>query len=64
MNLPKQSRPVIRDVTRDPIRARVEPQQLERCLQLCTLRVPAGPARELCKQNCYEVWPINGGAVA
>jgi hypothetical protein len=24
MNLPKQSRPVIRDVSRDPIRARVE----------------------------------------
>jgi hypothetical protein len=27
MNLPKQSRPVIRDVTRDPIRIRVEGAQ-------------------------------------
>ena len=36
MNLPKQSRPVIRDVSRDPIRARVEGAQTY-CETQCAL---------------------------
>jgi hypothetical protein len=35
MNLPKQSRPVIREVSRDPIGARVEGAQLMACLNWC-----------------------------
>jgi hypothetical protein len=55
MNLPKQSRPVMRDVSRDPIRARVEPQQedwLGPCLAFCHQRMAPGYPRDFCIANC------------
>ena len=67
MNLPKQSRPITRDVTRDPIRARVEGAQgdppvpqlpdLGRCLELCRTRFPPGkPGQNFCIENCWHVY--------
>jgi hypothetical protein len=66
MNLPKQSRPVIRDVTGDPIRARVEGAQrdppvpqlpgLGRCLELCRTRFPPGHGQDFCIENCWAVF--------
>jgi hypothetical protein len=41
MNPPKQSRPVIRKVSRDPIRARVEGAQTY-CERQCALYAPPG----------------------
>jgi hypothetical protein len=61
MNLPKQSRPVMRDVSRDPIRARVEgaqhadpwrPDPLQDCLRRCWM-LP-GPEGGACASRCYE----------
>jgi hypothetical protein len=61
MNLPKQSRPVIRDVSRDPIRPRVEGAQpppnplLAQCLAFCQRMAPGYP-REFCTTNCYGTY--------
>jgi hypothetical protein len=61
MNLPKQSRPVIRDVSRGPIRARVEGAQPEPnpwlgpCLEFCN-RMAEGYPREFCIRNCYGTY--------
>jgi hypothetical protein len=62
MNLPKQARPVMRDVSRDPIGARVEGAQpeppnpwLNTCLQFCYSR-PPGEFRDFCIQTCYGTY--------
>jgi hypothetical protein len=63
MNLPKQSRPVIRDVSREPIRARVQGAQVDpvpnpwflrfqACLNRC--RMLPGPEGGACASRCYE----------
>jgi hypothetical protein len=59
MNLPKQSRPVIRDVTRAPITAQIEGAQpwigghrnplLTQCLQGCA-------GYQFCENACYAVY--------
>lgn len=63
MNLPKQSRPVIRDVSRAPIIARVEGAQpwigehrnplLIQCLQFCRNYPHLG---QFCIDNCYGTY--------
>jgi hypothetical protein len=58
MNLPKQSRPVIRDVSRDPIKARVEgaqPPFLSICLAACR-RMPAR-LYVTCEMGCHAGRP-------
>jgi hypothetical protein len=65
MNLPKQSRPVIRDVSRDPIRARVEGAQpvigghrtlLAQCLQFCAGYGHNPQFQQHCIQTCYGTY--------
>jgi hypothetical protein len=59
MNLPKQSRPVIRDVSRDPISARVEaaqPSFISICLAACR-RMPLLGDRIACENNCHRGRP-------
>jgi hypothetical protein len=55
MNLPKQSRPVIRDVSRDPIWARVRaaqpPSNISICLQWCRVMCPRNYAG--CEMSCH-----------
>jgi hypothetical protein len=60
MNLPKQSRPITRDVSRDPITARVQGAQVDpvpnpwllQCLNRC--RLLPGPEGGACASGCYE----------
>jgi hypothetical protein len=53
MNLPKQSRPVIRDVSREPIRARVEGAQptVGDCLRWCAANCRRNYAG--CEMQCH-----------
>jgi hypothetical protein len=54
MNLPKQSRPVMRDVSRGPIRAQVEGAQLDTCLWACRRTYPQpGEDRNICEGLCH-----------
>jgi hypothetical protein len=54
MNLPKQSRPVIRDVSRDPIRALVEGAQTY-CERQCALySSPGSNAWARCVSFCEQ----------
>jgi len=57
MNLPKQSRPVIRDVSREPIRAHVEGAQTF-CERWCAqLQPPGSNAFNTCIYFCQrEGW--------
>ena len=52
MNLPKQSHPVIRDVSRDPIRARVGGAQW----------VEKAPVDPRCFENCRNLPPLEAVA--
>jgi len=55
MNLPKQSRPVIREVSRDPIRARVEGAQTP-CEIYCANEQPPGSnAWHQCVARCRRL---------
>ena len=55
MNLPKQSRPVIRDVSRDPIGARVRGADgLSDCVHGC--RVLPAAKQNACINMCTQLW--------
>jgi hypothetical protein len=63
MNMPKQSRPVIREVSRDPIRTRVEGTQIvigehrrrDYCERMCAGYAPPGSqAFANCVWNCMQ----------
>jgi hypothetical protein len=65
MNLPKQSRPVIRDVSRDPIRPRVEGAQiigghrnplLAQCLEWCLHSGYDPQFQAHCRQTCFGTY--------
>jgi hypothetical protein len=57
MNVPKQSRPVIRDVSRDPIRARVEGAQTPCQIWCAGLEAPGSNAFNRCVNFCErEGW--------
>jgi hypothetical protein len=57
MNLPKQSRPVMRDMSGAPIRARVgglqPPDALRLCLQWCKIMCPYAGRHSACEMGCY-----------
>lgn len=42
MTIPKQSRPVIREISRDPIRSQVEAAQVTYCQRKCATYAPPG----------------------
>ncbi len=54
MNLPKQSRPVIRDVSRDPTKVRVEGSSItcDLCHAACSNIFSPGLPQEVCNAAC------------